>query len=213
MTIDEFCKRHPTLYHVAHASALPQLQRHGLLSTQAIINLLDLPREQRTALTTERRPEQVPLHHPVHGTFYLRDQKPLHAKALANCLDGITPSEWLQLLNARVFLWPGRARADKLLHAREYRGQPQLLLQLDARPLLTRHADQTAVTRINTGSVIRKAARRGRESFIPLQNFPATPKMEIAEVAILNSIPNLRDYIRSATVIGVESVNAAHTGT
>ena len=201
MTIDDFCKRHPTLYHAAHASALPQLQRHGLLSTQAIVNLLQLPDEQRTALTAERRPRQVPLHHSLHGSFYLRDQKPLHIKALANCLDGVTPSGWLRLLNARVFLWASRARADKLLYAREYRGQSQLLLELDARPLLTRHLDRTAVTRINTGSVIRKAARRGHHSFIPLQDFPATPKIEIVEVAILNSIPNLRDYILSATII------------
>ncbi len=201
MTIDEFCKRHPSLYHAAHASALPQIQRHGLLSTQAIVELLQLSEEQRAVLIAERRPEQVPLHHPVHGSFYLRDQKPLHAKALANCLDGIIPSEWLQLLNAHVFLWASRARADKLLHAREYRGQPQLLLELDARPLLTRYLDQTAITRINTGSVIRKAARRSRESFIPLRDFPTFPKTEIVEVAILGSIPNLREYILSAAVV------------
>ncbi len=152
-------------------------------------------------LTAERRPEQVPLHHPVHGTFYLRDQKPLHLKALANCLDGITPSEWLQLLNARVFLWATRARADKLLQAREYRNRPQLLLELDARPLLTRYLAKTAVTRINTGSVIRKAARRSPLSFIPLSDFPISLKTEIVEVAILNSIPNLRDYILSVTII------------
>lgn len=209
MTIDEFCKRHPTLYHVAHASALPQLQRHGLLSTKAIVNLLELPQAQRTVLTAERRPGQVPLHHPVYGSFYLRDQKPLHLKALANCLDGITPSQWLQLLNARVFLWASRERANKLLQAREYRGLSQLLLELDARPLLTRHLDQAAVTRINTGSVIRKAARRSRHSFIPLNDFPASPKTEIVEVAILNAIPNLRDYILSATVIGGVDNNTA----
>jgi hypothetical protein len=52
----------------------------------------------------------------------------------------MTPREWYESLNRRVFFWVDRRRLIKLLGARAYRNRPHLVLELDTAELLRRHA-------------------------------------------------------------------------
>src|SRR3989337_250524 len=95
----------PRLYHMADKNAWPSIQRHGLLSTTALLDLFGVNGVQRTALESKHRPECVNIHHPKHGAAVIRDQKPMSDKGLARCLNGITPKEWYEILNRRTFFW------------------------------------------------------------------------------------------------------------
>jgi hypothetical protein len=112
---------------MAHPTALESIQRHGLLSTERVVALLDLPQAERDRYCAQHRPEVVPLSHPEHSNFFLRDQKPLNEKALARGLqDGLTVHDWYRMLNARSFLWVHRSSLCKLLDARAYRKSSHL---------------------------------------------------------------------------------------
>ena len=41
MTIDEFVNRHPYLYHMAEGDAWKSIERHGLRSTTALLDLFE----------------------------------------------------------------------------------------------------------------------------------------------------------------------------
>src|SRR5262245_14772912 len=123
----------PKLYHMAHHEALPSIRRHGLLSTTALLDLFEIGGDKRLELETRMRRNSVVIQHPLHGTAVIRDQKPIMSDArLEAALGGtLTTTEFYRLLNSKVFFWVNPDRLDRLRHAAEYRGQPQLVLILD----------------------------------------------------------------------------------
>jgi len=94
----------------------------------------------------------VQLEHPKHGVALVRDNKPMQEKSLERCLHGMTPREWYEHLNRRVFFWVERKRLLKLLGARAYRDRSHLLLEVDTAELLERHVDRVTLSPINSGA-------------------------------------------------------------
>lgn len=45
------------------------------------------------------------IEHPEHGLALVRDDKPMQEGSLKKCLVGMTPREWYEHLNRRVFFW------------------------------------------------------------------------------------------------------------
>ncbi len=169
MSPEDFAARHPLLYHVTDPDALPNILRHGLLPTRDLLTLFEVSAAARAAIERQRRPAGVRLHHPRHGTAVITDNRPLSMNVLARCLDdGLTPEDWLLRLNSRVFFWCDPASVERLLAARLNRGRPRLVLVFDAVSLLRATGERAELTAINTGSTIRKAARRGLSTFTPL---------------------------------------------
>ena len=105
MTVEELCAVYPRLYHMAEAAAWPSIQRHGLLSTSALLDLYEVSEPERGRIERTRRPDAVPIVHVRHGTLFINDQRPMTDASLGRALIGMTPSEWYALLNARVFFW------------------------------------------------------------------------------------------------------------
>lgn len=197
VTPEDLAALHPRLYHVTTPGALPDIFRHGLLPTSALLNLLAVPAAERPAIEAERRSGSITLHHPVHGTATITDNLPLSVRALAACLDdGLQPADWLRLLNARVFLWADRAGLDRLLNARLNRTRPRDVLVFDTLGLATACMGRVEISAINSGATIRRPARRGLGTFTPLECHPyATWRRlrgqhdRILEVTILGGVP------------------------
>ena len=87
ITAAQLIDRYPVLYHMASYGAWPSIQEHGLLSTSALLELLEVPDAKRTELMTKQRRTSIPVTHPTKGSAILRDQKPLSEKNLARCLE------------------------------------------------------------------------------------------------------------------------------
>ena len=52
---EEIITRHPLLYHMAEAGTWENIQRHGLLSTAALLRLFDVGEPQRSAIGSRYR--------------------------------------------------------------------------------------------------------------------------------------------------------------
>lgn len=105
---------------MAEAGSWPAIQRHGLLSTSALLDLLEVDGDRRERIESARRPESVTITHPVYGAAFIRDQIPLREGRLEQCLVGLMPSEWYRELNRRVFFWLDEERVGRLLRGRAY---------------------------------------------------------------------------------------------
>ena len=172
MSPEELAERHPKLYHVTEPNAWPSIKKNGLLSTAHILDLFEIKGPQRDKIELTRRPTSIPLEHPVHGNLIINDNVPLSEKSLSTCLDNdLTPADWLRILNKRVFFWPDQESLDRHLGARLNRNRLREVIVVDTLSLTKTHTERVELCPINSGATIRKAARRGLETFSPLLKY------------------------------------------
>ena len=163
MTPDAFAERHPRLWRLAQRGAAEGVRRHGLLTAAraAAMAGVDLPAAPRPGPLDVTLPDGTPVR--------ITDNLPLSFRALAPVLDdGLTPADWLAMLNDRVFLWPDRALGAGNLAARARLGYESEWQCYDTARLLAPVWDRAEIAPINTGSTLRRPARRGLASFAPL---------------------------------------------
>jgi len=184
---------------MAEANTWDSICRHGLLSTTALLDLFEIRGPKRMKIESCRRPDSIEILHPEHGAAIIRDQKPLSEKKLTSCLVGMTPTEWYELLNRKVFFWPTEERIQGLLTARAYRGSPHTVITVDSKLLLESAFDRTFLSPINSGAVIYRPTPRGRFTFCSITNWPddlkrsGIPKKPVSEVSVDYSIPDIID--------------------
>lgn len=203
MTPEELAKLYPRLYHVTEPGAWVGIQRHGLMPSDTLLRLFGVSDDERVRLTTTRRAASVPLSHPKHGTATLNDNLPLSAIALASCLDdGLTPADWLALLNSRVFFWPDERGVATLLGARFNRGKTKEVLSFDTVRLVRAHAERVELCPINSGATIRKPARRGLTTFTPMlaHSFQDWQRLRggrdtVREVVVRGGVPDAAEFL------------------
>jgi hypothetical protein len=147
-----------TAYHLVDERNWASVQANGLLSTK------------RLAAASGYDLRQLRLHRAKGLTLpsgvRIRDQSPMPPAVLGKYLqDGLSPEDWYDLLNSKVFFW---LDPDRLNRQRRACGDaPQRVLVIDAAGMLKKHGSQAAVTPINTGNAMRAAAPRGKSTFVP----------------------------------------------
>jgi len=207
---EELAARYPRLYHVARCGSWPAIQRHGLLSTAALLDLFEVSGGKRRAIESRRRPCCITIEHPVHGAAVIRDQMPMDDAGLIRALqDGLTPQQWYQMLNNKVFFWMTPARLESLLNARAYRGMRQTVLVVDTAALLARHLSRVVLSPINSGCTRPFPSPRGAASFLPLADYPfkkwerARRRVDpVVELAVEYAVPDIRDLVVSVKEVG-----------
>jgi hypothetical protein len=206
MDLDELVELHPRLYHMSDSTSWPGIKAHGLLSTSALLDLFQVEPQLRIRIEMHRRPEPVRLEHPTHGTVVIRDNKPVSDSKLTQCLtDGLTPSDWYWTLNGLVFFWLTPDRLSRLLAARAYRDQVNLILELDTAGLLAAHGGDVRLSPINSGSTAHRAVARGPGTFTSIEDYPfdqlrkrRTRSTAIGELAVAYSVPDVLTHLVSA---------------
>ena len=197
MTPEELAARHPRLFHLTLPSNLPGIERHGLLTASALMAL------HGTDLARTRRPTAVLLRSAEHGDATLNDQSPMSERALAGCLDdGLTPGDWLALLNGRVFFWADRAGLERLRGARANRDRDVAVLEVNTLALAGAYAHRIELSAINSGSTIRRPARRGLETFTPMLagSYGEWSRLRggrdrVLEVTVVGGLPNVSRFL------------------
>ena len=191
-TVAQIIAEYPVLYHMAEVGSWPSIQQHGLLSVTALLDLFHYQGSQREAIESKWRPKIVTIKHDEHGIAAIRDQGPMPPEALWQVLDGMTPCEWYRLINGKTFLWATKERLLNFLDAKAYRNTPHLVLKIDTRQLLMRHADRVSLAHYITGSVSRfQTPRRGRYTF---RRIPDYYSKTVVEVVVDYSIPDVRAF-------------------
>lgn len=193
-----------SVYHLTDAPNWTLIQKYGLLSTRRLLELVEMDREERSAILCKQRTQQLILE---NGAM-ISDQKPMASSALAKCLVGITPEQWYELLNGKVFFWFDRERLNRMRRVMLH--TPKVVLVIDTERLLTQYADKVTLTAINTGNARRAAARRARATFVPYTQWLAygwqseaqalgTPIRPSAhppvELTIDDAVPDVMDFV------------------
>lgn len=188
---------------MAQVGSWPSIRKYGLLSTSALLDLFEWPRKERRSIETCRRANRVTLTHPVYGTAVIRDQRPLSEKRLASCLcGGITVGQWLRLLNRRVFFWLEEARLNALRGAQAYRAERQLVLTVDTRRLVEAHAARILLTHMNTGTTRPFAAKRGRDTFCTINDYPFQQRRKAVELTVAREVRDIGAYVLRVEELG-----------
>ena len=173
VTIDDLVSAYPAVYHMTEAGAWASIRRLGLRSTTALLDLFEYaPGPQRDRIESEHRRDPVTIHHDLHGTAVIRDQKPLNPTKLARCLVGMPCCDWYRLLNSKVFFWVAERRVQELSRAAAYRGRSHDVMIVDTRRLVERHGDRVRLSPINGGATLYNPPARGPSTFRTVEEFP-----------------------------------------
>jgi hypothetical protein len=187
-------RRRPALWHCTFMGAWPQIQAYGLLSVARLVELAKSPVVQRQQLMLMPRADVWRVQLPNGGQALLRDQHPLHSRRLHRYLDEMSQEQWLQLLNARVFLFTQELHVQRLIKA--YSDQGQDVLKLKTASLLAAHEDQVEVTTRNSGALPRTSQpSRGPNTFVLLAEFPPDRVAAIQEVTILGGVERIEPFV------------------
>lgn len=197
----QLAESYPLLFHMAEDGSWPSIRQHGLLSTDALLDLFGVRGKERDAIVSRRRPESVTITHPRLGTAVIRDNKPLSDSKLARVLRGITLEDWYRTLNRHVFFWLRQERLMGLLNARAYRDRAHTVLILETGPLLEVAASRIRLAPINSGSTAYRAAMRGVDTFLPISRYPYDERRKlrgrdaVVELAVAGGIPDIRPFL------------------
>ncbi|MDB5603425.1 MAG: hypothetical protein JWP25_325 [Bradyrhizobium sp.] len=206
MTEEELIRHFPRLWHMAEDGSFESIKAHGLLSTTALLDLYSKAGEERTALESQRRPDSVAISKEGLPNAIVRDQKPMTESALKRCLpEDVTPKEWFEILNDRAFFWLSRERLRGLLAARAYRGRPQTVLTVDTAGLLKSNGARVELSPLNSGATIYNPQPRGRETFLPIADYPFDERRKtrsveksVVELVVRGGVPDIADHLIAA---------------
>lgn len=180
MTNEELAEKYPVLYHMAEGGSWPSIQKHGLLSTEALLKLFEIAEDRQEKILSRWRSGPEVISHPLHGTAVLRDQSPMPEAELQNCLNAMTSRQWYQLVNGKVFFWAREWHLRSFLRA--YRGRSHLVISIDAALLLKLHGERVRLCHINSGSV-RGRKMRGTDTFKTVADYSGSPS-SVREVTV-----------------------------
>jgi hypothetical protein len=188
------------VYHLTHASNVPLIARDGLHPAAALMRKTGVDE----AAANSFRSQTVTL----PSGIVLRDQSPMPPKALSRCLDPpLTPPDWYELVNVRVFF---RLDRDRLLrHWAANRGSRQICYTVSTARLLEQYAAFIELSPFNSGNALRRAAKRGHRTFVPLMDWtrqgwhaealpgavPRSPSHKPAELTVRRSIPDFLSLV------------------
>jgi hypothetical protein len=187
---------------MAEAGAWPSIRTHGLRSTAALLDLFQIDEERRIRLESRRRPRSEEVGHPELGVATIRDQGPMSDGALRKCLRGMTPRQWYELLNRKVFFWVTPERVKGLLQARRYRSETHTVITVDTASLLERYINEITLSPINSGSTLYNPQPRGRRTFSALSDYPFSDRKKkrgiknaVAELAVDYGVFDILEHV------------------
>ncbi len=194
--VDRLVSRYPKLYHMAERGSWPNIKRHGLLSTSALLDLFAVTGRQRVEIESRWRRQSVAIEHSEHGEALIRDQGPMHPNSLEPLLDGVTVQGWYELLNGKTFFWTSEERLRWFLNAKAYRGHAHDVVTVDTAEMVRRHAERVTLAPINTGSTLGARHRRGPRTFQRIEDFPLE-RRRVVELAVDYRVPDIADFTLS----------------
>ena len=105
--------------------------------------------------------------------------------------DDITPRQWYEFLNSKVFFW---AEVDRLYRmARAYLAPAREVIVVDTRGLIEAYHDRIRLSHMNSGATRSVQHRRSYATFCRIEEYS---RKDIAEVCVDNGVPDLLTFVR-----------------
>jgi hypothetical protein len=196
MTPEQFLSRCKVVCHVGPEGVWEQIAQHGFRTADQLILESDLDEEERQVLATTPRRESVRLR--VRGEdVILRDQGPLFArKDLRSILgDGIEVSDWIHLLNERVYFFTDQPAMQKFMDKYVEIDGAQDVIWLSPLKVLEAAELRLELTSQNTGAIARRSdTQKTADTFAPLWRFT---DRKPTEATILGGLDDLSPVFRA----------------
>jgi len=176
---------------MAESGSWDSIQKRGLLSTSAILDLFEKNGEERCQIESNWRPKSITIEHPVHGKTVIRDQAPMPPEDLKKCLIGISVQEWYELINSKIFFWVTKNRLNNFLNAINYRNKSHTVLTISTQDLLSNYINAITLTDINTGFTYH-GGPRGKHTFRSVKEFPTN--RTVWELAVEYAVYKVIDF-------------------
>lgn len=202
----DLLEHYPRLWHMAEDGSFESIRKNGLLSATALLDLYGVSGKEREMLERRHRPQCVTITKKGLPDAVIRDQKPMREGPLAGCLmDGLTPADWYEMLNERVFFWLSRHRLRSLLGARAYRDRPHVVLTVDSASLVNAHRDRIELSPLNSGATLYNPLPRGLATFSAIDDFPFEERRKtrsiaasVVELVVRGGVPDIGDHLIAA---------------
>lgn len=214
MQLQKFIEEYPILYHMAENGTWPSIETHGLLSTTAALDIHGINGIDRLPFESMHRASMMSVQGGVGiPQIILRDQKPMPSKPLLRALPAtITPQQWYEFLNAKVFLWATKVRLETLLNGKEYRNTLHDVLEVDTESFVSDYGVDISLCHMNSGNVFPYPHLRDYSIFKSIESYPeksnGSSQKKVAEVTVRNAIPNISKYVVSVkSMRGTEVIN------
>jgi hypothetical protein len=196
MTPEQFLNRCKVICHVGPVGVWEQITKTGFRTAEQLILDADLPEEERQTLLSTPRREPVRLD--VHGeSVVLRDQGPLFArKDLKSILgDGLDVSDWIHLLNQRVYFFTDETSMRKFLDKYLEIDGGQDVIWLSPLKLVESAGLSLELTSQNTGAIARQSGvQKTADAFAPLWRFT---DRKPTEATIFGGFDDLSPVVRA----------------
>jgi len=188
MTLDQFTRLRPFVYHLTAADNVQLILGAGCLYSAARV----LRVANRTGDVRQVRREKARVQH-EGASISLRDQQPLHEK---NCAlsDLWSFEDLVEHLNDHVYFWPGNESipiSSGLNHFKRYRSENAVVLKVQTTSLLRSNpAAVPLFSRFNSGAPRwsgGKPSPRGPNLFIPVESFNG-PAADVVELVFRDEI-------------------------
>ena len=176
---EQLISAYPRVFHMAEGGSWPKIRKHGLLSTNALLDLFQKSGEKRSKIESQWRPCSVQIYHPKYGKAVIRDQKPGRPDWMKKVLVCVTPEQWYRFLNGKVFFWLSQERLMSMLNAPPYAKSCHDVITVDTRLLVDRHMDRIRLCRLNSGFARYGQGKRNFATFKRIDDYPLGPKRNI----------------------------------
>lgn len=199
MQVADLVARYPRLYHMAERDTWPSIRDRGLFSTVAVLDLFQVNGAQRTALNSTHRPDKVSVG-TGPGAIVLRDQKPMETTRLATALvNGVTPRDWYETINSKVFFWVQEERLHGLLNARPYRMLEHDVLVIDTASFVAAHESKIWLCHMNSGNTFPVPHKRDLTAFKRIASYPTkssgAPAKEVVELVVDYHVLDIAQHV------------------
>ena len=179
--LEHFLRHHPQLYHFAEPG------------TSALLDIYDINGARRFRLESTKRSTTERLSKPGLPPAFIRDQHAINETILRRTLiDSITPRQWYEYLNGKVFFWAELERLNRMVNA--YRcGE---LIVLNARRFVKAYRNRIRLSHMNSGATRSPYHYRGYTTFCRIEDYPySRRRKKVAEVCIDVGVPDVLRYV------------------
>jgi hypothetical protein len=205
LALTMFVRHYPLTFHVSLCPVPDLLLSNGLFSAAGLLELTASSEEQCKILLESQRQTTLRVL-TGFGPAIINDQLPLPDKALAGCLTGMLPREWCKELNERFFFFLTQERALQFARVQMSKLPQKILVTLSTERLIRGREDAFELCHFNSGNALRKAAPRGRNSFIPIASYPLAERITkfgraraVAEMSIrVRHLPLVDSFISTS---------------
>ena len=186
----------PSLYHFAEPGAWEAIRLNGLLSTSALLDLYSISGDSRFRLESMKRSKTERLTKAGLPDAFIRDQHAINDTNLRQALtDGITPQQWYEFLNRKVFFWAEPERLCGM--AKAYTHSDHEVIVLDTRRFVAAYRERIRLSHMNSGATRLPSHRRGYATFCRIEDYPyAKRRKKVAEVCVDIEIPDVVRFVR-----------------